>query len=39
LLLPSRSLLIALGNWQLEPPMAGSIGFRYSFTMGNIIGE
>lgn len=28
------SLLWAL--WQREPPMAGSIGFRYSFTMGNI---
>lgn len=35
--LPSRSLLAALGTlWQREPPMAGSIGFRYSFTMGNI---
>lgn len=41
LLLPSRSLLAARclllwALWQREPPMAGSIGFRYSFTMGNI---
>lgn len=36
--LASRSLLAArcFGRWQREPPMAGSIGFRYSFTMGNI---
>lgn len=33
--LAARCLLL-WALWQREPPMAGSIGFRYSFTMGNI---